>query len=171
MNRDAQTSTEDPRTQSGPDHDRMANDATWAKVERDPVFNQLQEHLGNLRTKAGGDPSPEQDRLAALAAYSQICDKQWDSCSHLVPNGPGRDHAAGSLMIAIRDPDPFNPANPRDYFPSQLVTNPDERAALEKVEAVHRQQGLSAQISPEQRTQDTTIARDPNAPAAPSRSL
>jgi hypothetical protein len=171
MNRDAQTPTEESRTQPGADGQRAPNDATWARVERDPVFNQLQDHLGNLRAKAGGAPSPEEDRLAALAAYSEISGKQWDKCSHLVLNNQGKEHAAGTMMIALRDADPYNPANPQVRIPTQMVTNPDERGALEKIESVHRQQAITAQSLTEQRTQDTALARDPNAPPAPNRSM
>jgi hypothetical protein len=153
------------------ENERTPGDTTFARVSQDPVYGQIETHLAALREKAGSESSPEQDRRMALSAYSEVCGQDWKQCSHLFPNQNGKEHAAGTLMIAMRDPDVYDPANPRVYFDAQKAMNRSESDSLQRIEDIQRDRVVVAQISPEQRTQDTPSQGERNAPPPHNRSL
>jgi hypothetical protein len=135
------------------ENERGPNTTTFARVADDPMFGQIEGHLVALRAKAGGEPAPEQDRQAALSAYAEVCVKNWERCSHLFPNVQGTQHAAGTLMIAVRDPDVYDPANPRLPFDAQKINRPASES-LQVIESVRPERTVVAQVSPEPRTLD-----------------
>jgi hypothetical protein len=150
------------------ENERAPSETTLARVTQDPIYGQIEGHLAALRVKAGSEPSPQQDRQMALSAYGEVCGQGWNQCSHLFPNVQGSQHAAGTLMIAMRDPNVYDPANPRVYFDAQQAVNRSESESLQRIESIQRERGV-VQPASEQRTQDAP-GQDPRNPP-PSRSL
>ncbi len=144
---------------------------TLARVTQDPLYGQIGGHLAALREKAGNPSSPEQDQRMALSAYAEVCGQGWNRCSHLLPNVQGTQHTAGTLMIAVRDPDVYDPANPRVYFDAQKAMNRTESESLQRIETIQPDRVAVAQLATEQRTQDAPTQGERGTPPPPNRSL
>ncbi len=106
------------------DVDYPLNDPRNEQHRQHRLYAQIDEGVERLSSRAGG-VDPDVNERTKMSLFNQADKDRLQSVDHLVPNGPGKVHQAGTLAVMVQGKDPYDPACPR--------------SCMELVEAARRQ--------------------------------